>query len=72
MIAVEEEARDARRSLLTLDTVTAGLAEQLYLSLGYVAIGAIPRYAFNFDFSKLETTTVMYKELSASESTAAG
>lgn len=64
MSAVEVEARVAGRSLITLDTVTAGNAEGLYLSLGYVAIGTIPRYSLNFDASVLEATTVMYKDLS--------
>src|SRR6516225_11973428 len=63
MIALEDQARDARRSLLTLDTVTGGAAEPLYLSLGYVAVGAIPSYALNFNASNLESTTVMYKRL---------
>lgn len=65
MAAVEEEAREAGRTLLTLDTVTGGAAEPLYLSAGYAAIGVIPGYAFNFESTKLEDTTVMYKELSA-------
>ena len=63
MSAVEVEARKASRSLLTLDTSTAGDAERLYFSLGYVSVGTIPRYSLNFDSSVLEATTVMYKEL---------
>lgn len=63
MGAVEERAREARRSLLTLDTVTGGAAEPLYRSLGYAVIGVIPHYALNFDSSRLEATTVMCKEL---------
>lgn len=66
MAAIEREARDRHRSLLTLDTVTGSFAEPLYLSMGYVAIGAIPRYALNFDSTVLESTTVMYKELARS------
>ena len=63
MAAVEDYAREAGRTLLTLDTVTGGAAEVLYLSMGYAKTGAIPGYALNFDSSKLESTTVMYKEL---------
>jgi len=63
MLAIEEQARQARRSLLTLDTRTGDSAEPLYLSMGYVAIGAIPRYALNPDRTSLDATTVMYKEL---------
>ena len=63
MRAIEEQARESRRSLLTLDTRTGDWAEPLYLSMGYVAIGAIPRYALNPDRTSLDATTVMYKEL---------
>jgi GNAT superfamily N-acetyltransferase len=64
MAAIEEEARETRRTLLTLDTVTGGAAEPLYLSMGYVRVGVIPRYALNHDSSEIESTTLMYKELS--------
>jgi hypothetical protein len=64
MVAVEVEALRGRRTLLTLDTVTGGAAEPLYLSLGYRVVGVIPGYALNFDSSVLESTTVMYKNLS--------
>lgn len=64
MAAVEVEALQVGRTLLTLDTVTGGAAEPLYLSLGYVVVGIIPGYALNFDSSVLESTTVMYKNLS--------
>ena len=63
MAAVEQQAREASRTLLTLDTVTGGAAEPLYLSMGYVAIGVIPGFALNFDSSKIESTTVMYKDI---------
>ena len=45
MIAIESVARAEGRTLLTLDTWTGRAAELLYLSLGYVAAGVIPRYA---------------------------
>jgi len=63
MHAMERQARDAQLSLLTLDTVTGSVAEQIYLSLGYVPAGIIPGYAFNYDSTKLEDATVMYKDL---------
>lgn len=62
MVAIEEQAREARRTLLTLDTANAG-AERLYASLGYVRVGVIPRFSVRPDLSELEGTTVMYKEL---------
>ena len=63
MNELEDYARAARRSLLTLDTTTGGFAEPLYLSVGYVRAGAIPRYARRADSPELEGTTLMYKEL---------
>ena len=63
MAAAEVHARPADRTLLTLDTVTNGYAEALYLSLGYLRVGVIPGYAFNYNSSVLESTTLMYKQL---------
>jgi len=63
MNAAHDHARAAHRTLLTLDTAVGSLAEPLYLSLGYVPIGVIPRYSFNFNSTVLEGTTVMYKDL---------
>jgi GNAT superfamily N-acetyltransferase len=63
MNELEDCARAARRSLITLDTTTGGFAERLYLSVGYVRAGVIPRYARRADSPELEGTTLMYKEL---------
>ncbi len=63
MAALEDEARTLGRSLLTLDTVTGASAEALYLSMGYVRAGVIPRYARRPDSPELESTTVMFKEI---------
>lgn len=62
MLAIEEEALDAQRTLLTLDTASDA-AERLYSSLGYVRVGVIPRFSIRPDLSALEGTMVMYKEL---------
>jgi ribosomal protein S18 acetylase RimI-like enzyme len=62
MLAIEEQAHDARRTLLTLDTASAA-AEHLYASLGYVRVGVIPRFSVRPESPELEGTTVMYKEL---------
>ena len=62
MVAIEDEARAARRSLLTLDTASDA-AERLYASLGYVRVGVIPRFSIRPDSSEFEGTTVMYKEI---------
>ena len=65
MIALEDVAKSANRTLLTLDTWTGSHAEELYRSLGYVVVGVIPRYARGSRTPELEPTTIMYKELVA-------
>jgi ribosomal protein S18 acetylase RimI-like enzyme len=64
MLAIEAVAQAEGRTLLTLDTWTGRAAERLYLSLGYVAAGVIPRYARGSLTPELEPTTIMYKHLS--------
>lgn len=64
MTTIEEQARAAQRTLLTLDTASPA-AEQLYASLGYVRVGVIPRFSLHPESLELEGTTVMYKELRA-------
>jgi GNAT superfamily N-acetyltransferase len=63
MNELEGYARAARRSLITLDTTTGGFAEPLYLSIGYVRAGLIPRYSRRADSPEVDGTTLMYKEL---------
>jgi ribosomal protein S18 acetylase RimI-like enzyme len=63
MTELERLALEQRRTLLTLDTVSASHAEFLYSSLGYETVGRIPRYARGALSAELEGTTVMYKEL---------
>jgi predicted O-methyltransferase YrrM/GNAT superfamily N-acetyltransferase len=67
MQALEPIAMSEQRTLLTLDTVTGSAAEPLYLSLGYIAVGVIPRYARGSLTPELEAATIMYKELSQSD-----
>ena len=62
MLAIEDQARDAKRTLLTLDTASDA-AERLYASLGYARVGVIPRFSVRPDGTEFEGTTVMYKEL---------
>lgn len=64
MMCIEDEARAAQRSLLTLDTASPA-AEQLYTSLGYIRVGVIPRFSIHPETRELEGATVMYKELTA-------
>ncbi len=60
--AIEAEAEKANRTTLVLDTRVGDAAEQLYLKLGYIAAGMIPRYAQNAD-GTFDTTIIMYKLL---------
>ncbi len=63
MHALEDIARAERRSLLTLDTRTGDSAEPLYVSMGYIRVGVIPRFARGPHSPKLDGTTIFYKEL---------
>ena len=67
MTAAESVARSEGRTLLTLDTRTGDMAEPLYLSMGYIVAGTIPRYARGPHSPELEGTTFMYKELPPNE-----
>jgi GNAT superfamily N-acetyltransferase len=63
MTAVEALARAHRRSLLTLDTTEGSAAERLYLSMGYVMFGVVPRYARAAEAPRFEGASFFYKEL---------
>lgn len=60
--AIEEEARQAGRTLLVLDTVTGSDAERLYASHGWERCGVIPEYAL-WPQGGLCSTTVFYRQL---------
>lgn len=62
MAAVEAAAQAHNRSLIVLDTVRGGVAEGLYLSMGYLRAGIIPRYALS-SAGPLEDTVFYYREL---------
>jgi GNAT superfamily N-acetyltransferase len=62
MASVEDLAREAGRSLLVLDTMAGGAAEQLYRSLGWIDVGPIPDYAAWPD-GRLGPTVIFYKRL---------
>lgn len=64
MLAMEGMAREEARRLLVLDTVEGSPAEALYLSLGYLRAGSIPRFAVSPDGTGLEATVFLFKELS--------
>jgi GNAT superfamily N-acetyltransferase len=60
---IEQAARHAGFTLLTLDTKQGDAAEELYRRGGWTEVGAIPGYALNPDGS-LHATVVFYKEIS--------
>lgn len=62
LLALERHALALGRTTLVLDTRQGDIAEQLYQSLGYVLVGAIPAYFINFD-GQPHATAVYYKLL---------
>jgi len=62
MLALEERARTAGRSLLLLDTRSGDGGEALYRSLGWVPFGQVPGYALDND-GRGVSTTFMYRRL---------
>jgi hypothetical protein len=62
MQQVESYGTNVGRRLLTLDTAT-GIAENLYLSLGYERAGHIPGYAREPNEERFVGTTIMFKVL---------
>jgi GNAT superfamily N-acetyltransferase len=62
MEAIEEHARAAGFTLLTLDTVRGDAGEQLYTHAGWHRVGVIPDYALYPDGRPCDTV-VFYKKL---------
>jgi GNAT superfamily N-acetyltransferase len=62
MRALEERAREQGKSTLVLDTLEGAPSEQLYQSLGWIRVGAIPQYAQVAD-GTLRSTVIYYKLL---------
>ena len=62
MRRAEACAKDAGKSLLVLDTCEGGAAEKLYVRLGWVKAGVIPKYALNPDGSWCDTV-IFWKAL---------
>jgi GNAT superfamily N-acetyltransferase len=63
MLAVEQEARNRGRSLLTLDTEHGSPAEGMYKGLGYTPFGIVPRYAIAADGKSVADCAFFYKDL---------
>ncbi|MEO8713816.1 MAG: GNAT family N-acetyltransferase [Acetobacteraceae bacterium] len=63
MARIEDEARRAKRPLLTLDTQAGSSAERLYRSAGWCEAGRIPGYALDVDRTEC-ATVIFYKRFS--------
>ena len=62
MVAIDDAARAADKSVLVLDTVTGGDAERLYTRCGWQQVGVVPNYAL-FPDGTFCATTFFYKHL---------
>lgn len=62
MTALEQACAANGLTLLLLDTRKDDLAEQLYVSMGWVRVGDVPRFALNPDGTYC-TTVFYYKQL---------
>lgn len=63
MRAALASAKDAGKTLVTLDTRTGDVAESLYKSIGFEKTGVVPDFAFDPDGQARHSTTFMYKYL---------
>ena len=62
MAVLDQQARQAGKSVLVLDTVTGGDAERLYERAGWQRAGSVPKYALMPD-GEFCATTFFYKHL---------
>ncbi len=62
MLAAEAAAKQAGRTLLTLDTLTGSAGERLYRRLGWTEAGMIPGYSLDAA-GRSEATTLFYKRI---------
>ena len=69
MQALEQEARRAGFTLLTLDAKRGAAAEHLYRRLGWTAAGAIPGFAFDSDGTPHDAV-IFYKHLTSNHENA--
>jgi GNAT superfamily N-acetyltransferase len=62
MAALEAEAREMGRSLVTFDAVAGSPADAFYRGLGFIRAGVIPGYAYS-GRGELDGTAIFYKRL---------
>ena len=72
MVEIENAARRAGFSLLTLDAKKGAEAERLYRRLGWIHTGTIPRFAFDPDGTTPHDAVIFYKELNQTDKSRAG
>ncbi|HEY3242583.1 MAG TPA: GNAT family N-acetyltransferase [Phycisphaerae bacterium] len=72
MQAIEEAARGAGYSLLTLDAKRGAAAEHLYRQLGWTHAGTIPCFALDSDGRTPHDAVIFYKQLNPSDGSRAG
>ncbi len=63
MEALENRARELKRTTLVLDTRSSDPSRLLYQSMGFQIAGEIPNYCRNPFENRLEPTTYMFKEV---------
>ncbi len=63
MTAALEAARKAGKALVTLDTRTGDVSEDLYRGVGFEKAGVIPNFALDPDGKAQHSTTYMYRFL---------
>lgn len=61
MRAALEAAKEAGKTLITLDTRTGDVSEALYRSVGFTEAGVIPDFAYDPDGGRRHATTYMYR-----------
>ena len=66
MHSLEDAARDAGFTLLTLDTRRGDVADRLYRRIGWTPVGTIPRYALDPDGTPHDNV-IFYRELKAAD-----
>ena len=71
MQTIEDAARRAGFSLLTLDAKRGAAAEHLYRHIGWTPAGTIPRYALDPDGTPHDAV-IFYKELKQADESRAG
>ena len=63
LFAALDAAEHAGKTLVTLDTRTGDVSENLYRGVGFEQAGIIPDFAFDPDGAARHATTYMYRYL---------